>query len=575
MEMKLGGSVASMHKLVNRKRWLSRSAILVAAFFCFWFGYFALFWSRAIEVSPTGDLMVGHINMWGDWAAHFTMGSAMGYRQLFLSDSPFLLGARFSYPFAANFISAVLIRLGVPFFTAFVFPSFIMSVVLVGALFYFFKTLLSNKVLAVVASLIFLLNGGLGFYYFAQDILASPEPLQTVINPPHEYTRLDDQNIKWISVIDSMVIPQRAFNLGFPIALLALGLIHNAIFHKTKHPTIKLLLAGIFIGVLPLVHTHSFLAAGIVLCFWFLSDFIRLKKRNTESLFLMLRPWIIVGAMSLVLAGPLFYFFFYNQTQGFITWHPGWLALDFKMNWLWFWFKNWLITPFLGLAGLIVLIKKTKPSQQLAQTFIWLPFLLIFILANLFLFQPFAWDNTKLLVWSAVGIAGLATIFLHALISTKKNSLKILAGLLFILTITSGTIDAYWIVRTDLHTYRMYTAEELALAEWVKTQTPANAIWLTGDQHNHWLFNLTGRQTVMTYKGWLWTHGYEYLPSDQAVRQMYSNPKNRQLFEQYGINYVVIGPNERSVWNADFATFANTFTLIHSTKSYQIFSTSD
>src|SRR5690606_22201440 len=116
------------------------------------------------------------------------------------------------------------------------------------------------------------------------------------------------------------------------------------------------------IGVLPLVHTHSFLAAGIVLWFWFLSDFIRLKKRNTESLFLMLRPWIIVGAMSLVLAGPLFYFFFYNQTQGFITWHPGWLALDFKMNWLWFWFKNWLITPFLGLAGLIVLIKKTKPS---------------------------------------------------------------------------------------------------------------------------------------------------------------------------------------------------------------------
>lgn len=566
------GLAANMPKLVNNfHRWWPTAVVII--FFSFWFSYFAWFWSHSISLTDTGNLMINHVNMWGDWAAHFTMGSAMGYRELWLAQSPFLLGARFSYPFLANFISACFIRIGVPFFTSFIVPSFLASCLLVASLFYFFKTLLSNKVLAVVASLIVLLNGGLGFYYFIQDVAASPEPLLAILNPTHEYTRLDSENIKWISIIDSMVIPQRAFTQGFPLALIALALIYEVTFQKPSRPKLRLVVAGSILGLLPLIHTHSFLAAGIILSFWLVASWL-LQPLSKKRLKQIILNWSLVGGISLLLALPLFYFFFFNQTQGFLRWYPGWLAKEFEMNWFVFWFKNWLLTPWLGLLGFWLVIQATRNNrnrQTWVQFCIWFPFIGLFILANLFLFQPFAWDNTKLIVWSSVGIAGLSTVFLDHWWQSKKFGLKVLATAIFLVTIASGMVDAHWIIRTDLHSFQMYSAEELALAEWVKNNTPSDSIWLTGDQHNHWLFNLTGRQSVMTYRGWLWTHGYDYLPVQADVTTMFAMPRRTDLFTKYGVDYVVIGYNEQKVWGANHNDFQSAWPSIKSTPHYQIY----
>lgn len=558
-----------MPKLVNnsRRRWPD---LVVIGFFSFWLAYFAWFWARSVTLTETGDLMLNHVNMWGDWAAHFTMGSAMGYRELLLTQSPFLIGAKFSYPFLANLISAFLIKLGVPFFSAFIVPSFIASIALVFALYYFFKTLLSNKVLAVVASLIVLLNGGLGFYYYFQDVRSSDQPIQTILNPPHEYTRLDKENIKWISIIDSMIIPQRAFTHGFPVALFALALVHQVTFQKTQRSQLKLMIAGLLLGLLPLIHTHSFLAAGIILSGWLVGSLVQkpltaMRRRRLAT------TWGLVGGISLLIAGPLCYFFFFNQTQGFFKWHPGWLASDFQMNWLWFWFKNWLFTPLLGFAGLILLIRRSIGHQTWAHFFIWSPFIMLFILANLFLFQPFAWDNTKLIVWSSIGVAGLSAVFLQELFLTKKKALIGLAIIVFVSTIATGSLDTYWVIRTDLHSFRMYSAEELELAEWVIDNTPADARWLTSDRHNHWLFNLTGRQTVMAYRGWLWTHGYNYLPIDADVGTMFSSPTRSDLYSKYNVEYVVIGPDEKRNRSANGNLFRRYFELIKTTDNYQLF----
>src|SRR4051812_39976812 len=99
-----------------------RGFIVLAALIFFWF------WLHAITFDKNGNVIAGHPNIWGDWAAHFTMGSAMAYRQLLPATSPLVLDAPFRYPFIADLISAILIRLGAPFFAAFVWPSFIFSV---------------------------------------------------------------------------------------------------------------------------------------------------------------------------------------------------------------------------------------------------------------------------------------------------------------------------------------------------------------------------------------------------------------------------------------------------------------
>lgn len=542
--------------------WSKLKPFLLPAYFGFWVTYFAYFWSGLFAFDSLGNLSAGHVNVWGDWAAHFTMGSAMGYRELFLTQSPFLIGERFSYPFLINFISGLLIRGGVPFLTAFVAPSFIFSCATVGALFYFFKTIFVSRKVAVIASLIFLLNGGLGIFYFIADIQTSPSPWQTLLNPPHEYTRIDEEGIKWLSIIDSMIIPQRAFALGFPLTLVALALLYQYFF-RNSHKKWQLVVAGVLLGFMPIIHTHSFLAAGIILSFWLIADLCSHRKAWQKRL----PPWIGLVVLSGFLATPLYLYFFMNQVSHFLQWYPGWLARDFEMNWLIFWLKNWSITPILGAVGYISFIRISKLAASKAVMFF--PFLALFMVANLWLFQPFAWDNTKLIVWSSVGISGLVGWLLVTKFTTLIN--KSLITFLFLLIISSGAVDAYRILRFDLHRYQIYSAEELELSEWVKVATDPQAIWLTGAQHNHWLFNLTGRQAVMTYPGWLWTHGYEYTPMEQKVRAMYQKPSQLTYFRELDVRYVVVGPQESQEMLAKPEAFRPPFQLVKKTRNYQIF----
>jgi hypothetical protein len=554
---------------------MTKTRLLTGLFVGCWLIYFFGFWSRALYFDSDQNLVAGHVNIWGDWAAHLTMGTHLAVNNFQLLDSPFLIGATFAYPFAANALSALLWQLGIPLQSAFTIPSFVFSVLTVIALLIFYRVIFRSPKIAILAATIFLLNGGLGFMYLIQDMQASPALLSVLLNPPHEYTRIDDEQIKWISVIDSMIIPQRAFTHGFPLTLLALALI----------------LAGVILGLMPIIHTHSFLAAVIILASWGGGEVVRtyFKAKSLQKMLPTLRPWLLVAGISAVLAIPLYLIFFAHQTHNFITFYPGWLAREYQVNWLLFWFKNWGIVPLLALLGWWNYFReKTTTKTQQLQAHIqalatFAPFFLLFILLNLFLFQPFAWDNTKLLVWASVGFSGLTAFALatawkkarqrHSLAFALTKRLVIFG--IFIITIASGAIDAYRIQRIDLHNYVMHTQEELALAEWVMTHTPADSVWLTGDKHNHWLFNLTGRQSLLTYRGWLWTHGYDYKPVERDVGQLFRHPNSAALYQKYNISYVVIGPNETEVWKAQPAQFRDTLTLIHQTPHYRLFAVPD
>ncbi len=550
-------------------------------FFSFWLVYFALFWSRGVYYDAAGDLWAGHVNIWGDWAAHFTMGNAMAVRGLFIK-SPFLLNANFSYPFVADYISALLVQIGVPFITAFLFPSFVFSILIVVALYYFYKTLFQSRKISLIATCIFLFNGGVGFYYFFQDIAQSSQPLQTFLIPLHEYTRIDEQGIKWISVIDSMIIPQRSFAMGFSCAILALAFVYKIFFlppqkkRQPQHEYRMLIVIGVLLGFLPILHTHSFLASFIFLTCWAVTDlfFFASPEKRLEHL----KKWSLIAITTSVIALPLMkYYFLHNVSNNFFQWYPGWMSTDFHENWLIFTWKNWGITPILAIIGVWVAFKKLK-DKKLA--ILILPSFLIFILCNLFLFQPWSWDNTKLLVWFLLGSSGLISYLLFQFYQLKWDNiaLKYLKTLLvvsvFLVVTASGMIDAYRIQLIDQHSYMMYNSEELQLTKWVKGNTNPNSIWLTGHQHNHWLFNLTGRQAVMAYPGWLWTQGYDFFPAQNNVSAMYlGSATSLELLHQYQVNYVVVGPNEKIELQANQEFFDQHFPVVYEhglTKIYQV-----
>lgn len=559
-----------MHRLLN----LPKSTLL---FFLGWTSYFLYLWSNILWFDPAGNLMAGGVSIWADWAAHLTMQSQFAYRSLSTFTSPFLIGQTLSYPFVSDWLSGALVTMGVPIFVAPTLLSAGWSLALVGALWWFFTTLLGSQKRAIVASCLFLLNGGLGFWYFFQDILRADRPLAVLLAPPIEYTSIEAANIHWINIIPSMIIPQRAFVMGFPIALALLTIVLRNFFIRTKPPSLlKSSTLGLLLGLLAIIHTHSFLAVGIILACWSSGDILARKNTPNKKLLPRLLGWSSIALCALSIALPLSYYFFGGTVSGhFFTWLPGWYTNAAQESLVLFWLKNWGVLPPLALFGFWVALK-SAPDKKTTTFDVYVryaPFFLLFILVNLVLFQPFIWDNTKLLVWVSLGFSALATLGLEKLwrVQNRSTLSKNLAITLFCLATLSGGIDAYHTIQFKQHAYQMYSAEELSLAQWARESTPPDSIWLTSDQHNHWVSNLMGRQTLMAYRGWLWTYGYDYTAVQADISKLFQNPQeSRELFATYGISYVVVGPSEKNTWNAKKHVFERLFTTVKKTENYTI-----
>lgn len=387
-----------------------------AAFLLGWGIYFAVLFSRAFYLNRWNTLVASHTNFWGDWSIHFTMGSAMAIRDLILDSSPLLLGAPFRYPFFVNFLSALLIRAGVPFYSAFTVPSFLFVLAFLFALYWFYAVVFRSERVAFLSSCLFLLNGGMGFLHFIKDIAEASNKLKTLFAPPRLYTHIEDLHIHWISVIDSMIIPQRSFQLGFPWAVAVLILVYKCLMERDSSVKVAVV-GGLLFGFLPIIHAHSFLAAGIILGFWMTGIFFTDPKIFLKRKF---KLWLVFGGSALIVALPLIRLFILPEGGGGtgLKWFPGWYAREENINWFVFWWRNWGITPLVAMWGWLKVLNR-KNELPLFTFFVFLPFFVLFALVNLVQFQPWLWDNTKLLVWVSLGFSGLAGYAVSSLLWGK------------------------------------------------------------------------------------------------------------------------------------------------------------
>jgi len=515
----------------------------VIFYFTFWIGYFSYFWLFVFEYNQQGGLTVGQANMWADWALHFTMGHAMAYRELFLEQSPLLINSEFSYPFAINLISALLLKAGMPMIPAFVIPSYLFSILIVFALYYFLNALFNNKAIAVLGSFLFFFNGGIGFIYFIQDVFAANNSWEVLLNPNREYTHIADQQIKWMSIINSIILPQRSFTMGFGLTLLALAIVIKSfkLTNKNENSSISknYYWSAVILGLMPIIHMHSFLAAFVFLSCWSVSDLIAGEKQQRLYRF---KHWGLLAILTTLFSLPLLYHYYVGHIGGaFIKWYPGWYAKEFNMDWFLFWFKNWTLVPLLALLGFIFTLAKAIKTKSMVRPFgLLIPAFILFAMVNLLILQPWIWDNTKLLAWVAVVFSGLTAWLLFKFIKWKDTCFnKNLVTLILIFVNLSGAIDIYRNIGLDNHRFQMYSKTELDLADWVKNNTEIDSVWLVANKHNHWLFNLTGRQAVLTYDGWLWSHGYDYSQTLNDSKKILKSA-DLKLIKRYAIDYIVL-----------------------------------
>jgi hypothetical protein len=140
--------------------------------------YFALFWTHMLQSGADGGLYSGGKSALYDMAFHAAVTNSFLYGANFPPLYTAMPPAPLLYPFLPDFQSALLVVLGIDLHAALIATGVPLAIALTG-LFYFFAlrllaffTALAEtraRIAAALATILFLLNGGLGFIDFFRD----------------------------------------------------------------------------------------------------------------------------------------------------------------------------------------------------------------------------------------------------------------------------------------------------------------------------------------------------------------------------------------------------------------------
>ena len=515
-----------------------------------------LFYTHSLE-PKNGGLYSGG-STWGDLALHLTLvnnflqsagGLALEY--------PVYAGQRLGYPFLTDFFTAGLafqsdLRLSL------IASGIVFSACLVALLYLFAKRFGGNGALhgrasatgnrddagrergARIAVLLLLFAGGIGTFRLLAD---SPDLETAIQNHSHAFLS-QHYNVQFTNFVTDFWLPQRNNLVAFCAMLVVLSLLwRNRAAEKRPG---ELLFAGLVLGMTPL---FSFHAAGTAALFFL--DWKRLEG-EIKSAAWFFGPAIIMAIPQVLWSLP--------QAAGAVSslrLQPGWMAGPEGVAA--FLFNNFGVLLFLAAFAFLEAEKDQKKFYA--------GFAAIFVAANVFVFQPWDYDNAKFFFVWLVPTTALAGSFLGKHFE-KGNAKKAAAIALALLVCIPGF---FFVAREAGLSWQLYSAGDVAFAEWAKANTPAEAVFLTADGHNHPVPSLAGRTVVLGYKGWLWSHGINYAQREKDVNEMFrGGPEAKRLMGHYNVSYAVIGPGERAL-GADEDFFRQNFEKAYDENGFQVF----
>src|SRR5688572_9230222 len=256
-----------------------------------------LIFQRAL-LEQTDGIYTGVLNNYGDLPFHISVITRFAYGQNFPPEDPTFAGVRFTYPFITDFISALFVRAGTSLRHAMFLENYIIVVALVGVLHRFGQRLVRNRTAAILTPLLILLNGGFGWALLWDDVKKIEGGVfQVLRHIPHSYTILPEieKGWRWGNSITSLLVTQRGFLLGIPLAVIVFTLWWTVLrADKSEPPALaggpkkranppadaggsdaffllpsakRMLAAGVITGLLPLIHAHSFISIMLVAAF--------------------------------------------------------------------------------------------------------------------------------------------------------------------------------------------------------------------------------------------------------------------------------------------------------------------
>jgi len=510
------------------------------SYYLFFVLLFVFFFERAMFQTEQG-IFTGGSNNLGDLPFH--LGAIFSFTDAanFPPINPSYSGAKFSYPFIADLVTAAFMKLGIGVKDAMLVTNVFWAFSLLVITERFVLKIAGDKLAARLASFLLFFSGGLGFIWFFGDYSAQSKGFFEFLNSlPKDYTIGD--NFRWGNSMITLFLTQRSLLLGMPITLAVMTLLWNCFSgpKDQKNEERHFLIIGLIAGLLPLIHLHSLFVLFI------LTGFLFVFRHD------LWRTWIAFGIGVCVAAIPeLIWSITGSATHAakFFAFNFGWDSGD--QNIFWFWLKNTgFVIPLLiaGIAAVLIAQKgksETERRESDLKLYFYIPFVLIFVLANIFKFAPWEWDNIKLLIYWFAGSLPFICLIL-AMLWRKAWPLKVLAAACFAVLIFSGGLDV-WRTASGQVNALVFDADSVEFGKQINLRTAPNAIVLNAPTYNSSAV-LSGRISVMRYPGHLGSHGIDYAGRGRDVTAIYlGSPNAVELMAKYNIDYVIVSPQERTL----------------------------
>ncbi|MEZ4509725.1 MAG: hypothetical protein R2912_12700 [Eubacteriales bacterium] len=510
-------------------------------------------------VERGGALWVGQ-STYGDLAMHLGFISSIATQGTFPPMYSINPDALVCYPFLSESVGATFYLFGTSLRFATMLTASYAFVLVITGVYCFFEEWLTDRRKSVFAFLLFFVGGGFGFWYFFDLLKDNPENLTRLFTAFYETpTNFVPNGLKWVNPIADMMIPQRALLFGGSLLFPCLFLLHRAAIKREHGAFIPL---AILAGALPLIHTHSFLALGIVSGFYFVRSALRSEEKA------QLLGYLKYLGIVLLLAMPQLIFFTFRQSGSFIQFNFNWA--NESDNYFWFYIKNFGLIALLAPVAFIA-AKKEQRGILGGAVVIWL-------IAETIQFQPNPYDNNKLLFIAFAYVCGLVASWL---IDTKdklsngsfgnRASIALLSAMVCITLFLSGVLT---LGREYVSEYQLINADQVRAAEYVKENAEPDATFLTYNNHNNCIAALTGRNIVCGSGSFLFFHGVEYSARERSLPLLYEQPERyfASLSEQYDIDYVFIGDSERANYDIDLSYFEQHYSVFYQNNSVIIYS---
>lgn len=552
---------------------------------------------------------------YGDMSMHLGFITSIAEQGTFPPMYSILPGEKLSYPFLSDSISSSLYLLGAPLQLAYFLPMlFAAAQVFFGAWIFLYRWL-RDTVKTALSMVLFFLNGGFGFAYFLTGLQNGIGNFTRIFTEFYETpTNLVGENIRWVNVIVDMLLPQRATLFGWAVLFPLLYVLYRAVYERCRAYFIP---AGVFAGAMVMIHTHSFLALGLICGVWLFfalcrrvfpkeeGKLLRTAKRvaavllavcvlaqlvvpnvfaRDSAVFLvlvllaaaaflavlavllvmavrrgfgagLLRTWGVFLGIVLLLAVPQLLTWTFTQTdsESFVRGWYNWGNL--QDGYLWFYLVN------LGVFGVFVLPALFTADRR--NFTVASPAVILWFVCEFVVFQPNTYDNNKLLYVAYFLLCPVVAGYLVELYRRLRGlpARRVLAGVCLVCCTVSACLT---IVRESVAGYCLYGSGQLAVAEYVYENTEPEDTILTDMRHNNEIAALTGRNIVCGSASYVYFHGLDYSQREKDMEKMFQNPReNLLLFKQYSVDYVMVSAFEINNFSANETELAALFTCVY------------